>query len=143
MRAKSIKISDPQSYFSKWHYRIEKHHYETLGVAMRDFVKEKTPFTCYALQAPPDFQFCQGYVFHEATQPGSYLQVAAELDPFTIEVHHGWQIQQPSRVAGYAVGTADFADWLRTGERPTLFTRLDVSSSKGGLMAWSLATPEY
>ena len=138
MRAKSKKIPNPALHFAGWHYRIDPHHHETLGVTLREFVLNKKPYNAYAIQDPPDYQFSQGYTFYTDGTPKKFLQIAAELDPFTVEVHEGWAGQQPARVMGYAVPIAELAQWLQTGVRPTHCKPVDMAASKGGLMAWQL-----
>lgn len=138
MRAKSIKITDPAVYFSEWHYRIDKHHFETLGVVLREFVRNKIPYTSYAAQSPPDYQFFPGYIFYKSADSSHYLQVAAEFDSFRIEVHEGRIHESSAGVFGYVVTLSDFAEWLHTGKRPISHTSVDTASSKGGLLAWRL-----
>lgn len=138
MRTKSVKIPDPTAYFSDWHYRIDKHHFETLGVVLRQFVKDKIPYNSYAAQSPPDYQFFQGYIFYKSADLAHYLQVAAEWDSFRVEVHEGCPDGALSGLFGYVVTLPDFAEWLRTGKRPISHTKVDTASSKGGLLAWRL-----
>ena len=139
MREKTKKIPNPGQHFAAWHYRIDKHHHETLGVTLREFMLNKKPYNAWAIQQPPEYQFCQGYTFYADGMPGKFLQIAAELDAFTVEVHEGWPGQMPARVMGFQVAISDLANWLETGDRPPNCTRVDIAASKGGLMAWQLA----
>lgn len=137
-RSKSRQIADPASYFSDWCYKIEKHHYETLGVALRNFVKKKISYSSYAIQSPPNYEFVQGYIFYKASNPSHFFQIGAEFDAFRVEVHCGKVADPESPVRGYIVSITDCATWLRTGEIPIANKMVDLASSKAGLLAWRL-----
>lgn len=137
-RSISKKVADPKAHFSDWYYRIEEHHFETLGVTLREFVKDKVPYTSFAIQSPPDFQFLRGYIFYSSLDPSCFLQIAAETDLFGVEVHIGKTDDPAITTLGYVVSIADCAAWLRTGEIPVANKVIDLASSKAGLLAWQL-----
>lgn len=136
--SKSIKIDDPAAYFTGWHYTIEKHHFETLGVTLRNFVKNKVSYSSYAIDSPPNYQFLQGYIFYNVSDSSRFLQIAAEVDLSRVEVHSGRLHDPENTILGYAVSVRDCATWLRTGELPARHKTVDVATSKGGLLAWQL-----
>ena len=137
-RSKSKKIADPAAYFADWYYKIDKHHFESLGVTLREFVKNKVPYSSYAIQSPPEYQLLQGYLFYKASNSNSFFQIAAEFDSFKVEVHCG-EVGKPESLAlGYAVSITDCAAWLRTGDLPVAHQVIDFASSKAGLLAWQL-----
>jgi len=142
IRSRSIRIEDPASMFVDWKYRIDKHHYESLGLVYRQFVKDKRPYFAWAQMNPIEYIFETGYLFYENNDSSKFLQVAADWDAFRIEVHAGILTMQKSRQA-YAVTAQEFAEWLKTGAIPPEAKLLDFSSSKAGLMAWEIARDPF
>ena len=137
-RSKSIKVADPVAYFSSWAYRIDQHHYETLGLGYRQFMKDKKPTWSWAIMEPVEYRFETGYIFYDGKDPEKYLQIAADWDAFHIEVHEGLANQQKSRRA-YAVTTHDLSEWLKSGVKPDSCKQLDMPQSKAGILAWEIA----
>lgn len=137
IRSRSTRIEDPASIFINWKYRIDKHHYESLGLVYRQFMKDKRPYFAWAQMNPTEYIFGTGYIFYEYNDSSRFLQVAADWDAFRIEVHAGIMTLQKSRA--YAVTTQEFAEWLQTGAIPSEAKPLDFASSKAGLMAWEIA----
>lgn len=137
-RSKSVKIEDPVTYFAGWAFRIDAHHYETLGLGYRQFMKDKRPTWSWAVMEPIEYCFEVGYIFHNVENPKRYLQIAADWDAFHIEVHEGFSNLEKSRKA-FAVRTQELAEWLKTGIRPRNVKSLDIPSSKAGLLAWQIS----
>lgn len=124
--------------FIDWIYRIDKHHYESLGLVYRQFMKDKRPYFAWAQMNPIEYIFETGYIFHENNDSSKFLQVVADWDAFRIEVHVGYTAIKNSRKA-YTVTAQEFAEWLKTGALPAEAKPLDFASSKAGLMAWEIA----
>lgn len=137
-RSKSIKIADPTAFFADWAFRIEPHHYETLGLGFRMFMKEKKASWSWAIMEPIEYWFSTGYVFYDAKNSAHFLQVAADWDATHIEVHEGSMEVKRGRSA-FAVTEHAFSHWLKTGVRPTDLKPLDIPTSKAGLLAWEIA----
>lgn len=137
-RGRSIKVEDPKAYFADWAFAIEPHHYETLGLGYREFIKDKKPLWSWAVMDPIEYWFEVGYVFFEIQNPAHFLQVVADWDALHVEVHQGVTGIEQAR-AGFAVTSHGLAAWLRTGIRPSDLKELDIASSKAGLLAWHLA----
>lgn len=138
-RSRSVKIEDPQAYFANWVFSIEPHHYETLGLGFREFIKDKKPSWSWAVMEPPQYCFEIGYVFYDAQNSAHFLQVAADWDALHLEVHEGLKGVERGRFA-FAVTELGLSVWLRTGVRPTGLVQLDIPSSKAGLLAWEIAS---
>ena len=138
IRGRSVKIEDPKAYFADWAFAIEPHHYETLGLGYREFVKDKKPFWSWAVMDPIEYWLEVGYVFFEIQNPAHFLQVVADWDALHIEVHEGVIGVEKAR-SGFAVTSHGLATWLRTGIRPPNSKELDIASSKAGLLTWHLA----
>lgn len=138
IRSRSIRIEDPATLFINWKYRIDKHHYESLGLVYRQFMRDRKPYFSWAHMNPIEYIFETGYIFYEDNDSSKFLQVVADWDAFRIEVHVGYMTMKKSRQA-YAVTTQEFAEWLQTGAIPSEAKPLDFASSKAGLMAWEIA----
>lgn len=138
IRSRSVRVEDPAVVFINWKYRIDKHHYESLGFVYRQFMKSKKPYYAWARMNPIEYIFETVYIFYEGIDSSKFLQVVADWDAFRIEVHAGGDTMQKSRKA-YAVTIHEFAEWLKTGAVPAEAKPLDISSSKAGLMAWEIA----
>ncbi len=113
------------------------HHYETLGVTYKQFVKNKLPYWSWASMNPPECTFRLGDLFYSNEDPAHFLQIAGEWDAFRVEVHEGWAAANSSR-QGYAITIEEMMDWLKTGVRSNEWKPLDVGTSKAGLLAWQL-----
>jgi hypothetical protein len=140
-KAKSTKIDDPMLYFSQWHFVIEPHHYWTLGLELKTFVVKKVRYQSWAYMTPPDYNFCQGYVFYDRTEPAHFLQVGIEQDLFGIEVFEGHLHAPETTTSGWLTTQSDLATWLQTGVLPVAARGFDLAESKSGLMAWQLVKP--
>lgn len=138
VRAKSLKIENPAHRFIDWEFQIDQHHYESLGLTYRQFIKDKKPYFKWAAMEPPEYSFQVGYVFYGAKDNKKFLQVASDWDAFRIEVHAGLVGSEKSRNA-YAVTSGELADWLRTGEIPSSAVAVDMPASKSGILAWELS----
>jgi hypothetical protein len=138
-RSKSIKIADPKAFFDDWAFRIEPHHYETLGLGFRMFMKEKKASWSWAVMEPVEYWFSTGYVFYDTKNPAHFLQVTADWDATHIEVHEGFIDGKSTRLA-FAVTEHALSQWLKSGMRPAGSTQLDIASSKAGLLAWEIST---
>lgn len=137
----SKKVPDPVAHFAHWRFDIPAHHFETLGITYRQFVKNKKPYRAWASMDPPESDFCVGDIFYDRTDPCHFIQVAAEFDAFRLEVHEGRISPSPS-IDGYIVTIDDLRHWLESGERKPNLTKVDTGTSKAGLMAWRLKRPE-
>ncbi|MDQ0571067.1 hypothetical protein QFZ42_002901 [Variovorax paradoxus] len=135
-RSRSQQIPDPTALFVGWSYRIERHHWGTLGVTMRTFVKQKKPYTAWALDTPPIYGFEQGYIFYSADGT-RYLQIAS-VNSEDFEVHTG--LGGDDR-RGYKVSEEELVKWLEFGESPPEDRRLFKGEGKAGAMAWLIASP--
>lgn len=138
-RPRSIQIADPASLFVNWKYRIDKHHYESLGLTYRQFIKNKKPYYAWVQMSPIEYVFKRGYIFYQDGDSSIFLQVAADWDAFRIEVHSGTVKNQKIRHA-YAVAINDFADWLKTGIVPADAKLLNTALSKAGFLAWEITS---
>ena len=138
IRGRSVKIEDPKAYFADWAFAIEPHHYETLGLGYREFVKDKKPVWSWAVMEPIEYWFEVGYAFFDIGNPAHFLQVAADWDALHIEVHEGFTGIENARAA-FAITADSLSTWLRTGVRPPDLTQLDIPSSKAGRLAWQIA----
>ena len=138
IRAKSIRIADPAAHFSGWHFAIEPHHYWTLGVELKTFVRKKVPYKSYAFMVPADYNFVQGCVFYAKNQPAHFLQVGVEQGLFEIEIFDGWLSGPQTGATGWLTKLDGLAEWLLTGVRPEKCQPLDIAQSKSGLMAWQI-----
>ena len=136
-RSQSVRIEDPVSVFIEWKYRIDKHHYESLGLVYRQFMKDKRPYYSWVQMDPIEYVFKREYIFYEDGDFSNFLQVAADWDAFRIEVHVGSMKIQKKRQA-YVVTINDFADWLKTGIIPIGAKSLDTGTSKSGFLAWEI-----
>lgn len=135
-RSKSLQIPDPAALFVGWSYLIERHHWGTLGVTMRTFMKQKKPYTAWALDTPPIYGFEQGYIFYSADGT-RYLQIAS-VNSEDFEVHTG--LGGDDR-RGYKVSEEELLKWLEFGESPPEDRRLFKGEGKAGAMAWLIASP--
>lgn len=138
----SKKVSDPAAHFASWRFEIPVHHFETLGMTQRQFVKDKKPYRAWATMDPPESDFCIGDIFYDKADPFHFIQAAAEHDAFRLEVHEGKRSPTPS-VDGYIVTIADLRQWLESGERKLDLPSVDTGTSKAGLLAWQLKRTEY
>lgn len=138
INAKSTKISDPNEYFAKWHFRIDAHHYWTLGVELKTFVKTKVRYKSWAYMTPGYYNFLQGHIFYSQSDCTHFLQVGAEQGLFGIEVFEGHRNRSHEGLLGWITTCDDLAKWLQTGCRPLESKELDLSLSKSGLMAWQM-----
>lgn len=128
-------------FFEGWYFEIGTHHYWTLGVELKTFVKKKIRYQCWAYMTPSDYNFCQGYIFYAKADQDHFLQLGAERDLFGIEVFEGHRSRPETGVTGVTgwITTLDgLALWLRTGRRPMPCRAVDFADSKSGLMAWQL-----
>ncbi len=141
-RSKSVKIADPSAFFANWAFSIEPHHYETLGLGYRKFMKEKQEYCSWAAMNPIEYWLNTGDVFYDAKNPRHFLQVVADWDALHIEVHEGLIGAEKGRSA-FAVTEDVFSNWLRTGIRPPDLEQLDIPTSKAGLLAWKIANQPY
>lgn len=140
-RAASIKIPDPVAHFADWHFAIDDYHYGTLGVELKTFVSKKVPYLSYAMMTPPDYSFCQGYIFYSRVEPNHFLQVGAEQGLSGLEVFEGWTDRPACEAAGWLTTASGLAHWLKVGTRPETCREMDFAQSKSGLMAWRLIKP--
>ena len=138
----SKKVQDPKEFFACWKFDIPPHHFATLGVTFRQFVKNKKPYRAWATMDPPENDFCVGDIFYDKADPFHFIQVAAETDAFRLEVHEGRQDPSPS-IDGYIVTIAGLRRWLESGERENNLPTVDTGTSKAGLLAWRLRRPEH
>ncbi|TWD86375.1 hypothetical protein FB547_104319 [Variovorax beijingensis] len=136
-RSRSQQIPDPAALFVGWSYRIERHHWGTLGVTMRTFVKQKKPYTAWALDTPPAYGFEQGYIFYSADGT-RYLQIAS-VNSEDFEVHTG--LGGDDR-RGYKISEAELVKWLEFGCSPSEDRRLYKGEGKAGAMAWLVVSPD-
>lgn len=137
-KARSAKIKDPVAYFAGWYFVIEPHNYWTLGVELKTFFENKVPYQSWAYMNPPNYNFCQGYIFYSQFDQNIFLQVGAEQGLFEIEVFEGRRSEIDSDVSGWLVTLDGLAQWLRTGCKPITSKKIDFALSKSGLMAWQL-----
>lgn len=131
------KIVDPAAYFSNWFFRIDPHHYETLGLSYKRFMQNRSPYLSWSKMIPTEFRFQKGHVFYAHNDSSHFLQVAADWDSFKIEVHEGRAVEGNLRDA-FAINHDDLAVWLQTGQPGVNPIVLDRSTSKAGLLAWRI-----
>ncbi|MDP9928435.1 hypothetical protein [Variovorax paradoxus] len=136
-RSRSQQIPDPAALFVEWSYPIERHHWGTLGVTMRTFVKQKKPYTAWAVDTPPIYNFEQGYIFY-SIDGTRYLQIAS-VNSEDFEVHTG--LGGDDR-RGYRINEEELVKWLKFGEAPPEDRRLFKGEGKAGAMAWLVLSPD-
>lgn len=137
-RSSAKKISDPKAHFSSWDYSIEAHHYESLGVNYRQFMKDKKPFWSWAVTDTEEPQIEVGSTFYLRCQPREFLQVVSDWDAFHIEVHLGYVGIDKCRRA-FAMTPKQLIELLKTGRLSSNVKSLDLASSKAGLLAWQIS----
>ena len=139
IRRRSEKLPDPETLFAHWAYRIEPHHWVTLGVTKRTFVKNKKAYMAWARDVPSTYAFDQGYIFYSAGKD-RYLQVVS-VNSDHFEVHTGFMTPGHER-HGYKVDEEELLDWLKAGRTPLETSRLFKGEGKAGAFAWMIVGPE-
>lgn len=153
-RAQAVKLPDPAARFEGWHFSIERHHWEVLGLRHSQFFKDRKPYLSWAVDVPPRLDFLEGTVFYAGDQ---FLQVAWVGGDGFVEVHTGTRgadttplrIDEDGRVdlstgfcvprTGYLVREADLVTWLQKGTPPAGCTPLTrAQSSCTGLARMAL-----
>ena len=143
-RSYSNQIGDPKVYFADWHFAIGQHHWNTLGVNLRTFTRQKDDgeverYDAWALDALQGFDFRAGDMFYPRSGDGGlYLQVAYNTEDGEVEVHQGRHNSNEKR-QGYLAGYEQLAFWLETGRRPTTLRRVFRGNSRAGLLGWELS----
>ncbi len=128
----------PWSYFHGWAYTVVRAHWQAFGVELREFMKNKAPFTAYAISVPPRYDFHEGDVFHHQSD-GSYIQVVAVNDTH-VEAHYGLVGREDINHAGFVLPPAMLEQWLRTGEMPPTTFAITAGMSKSVTFRYRLPT---
>lgn len=136
-RARATRITDPGAHFHGWAYDIRRHHWEVLGLSMRQFMANRKPYNAWAIDEPPQFAFLEGTIFYRGVQ---FLQVAFNPGDGFVEVHEGVVgsaalLNIPAERDGWLLREDDLALWLYNGQRPSRAVALTrATSSCDGLM---------
>ncbi|MDM0110072.1 hypothetical protein QTH97_34580 [Variovorax sp. J22R24] len=138
-RRKSQQLPDPAALFAGWAFRIEQHHWATLGVTKRTFKRNKIAYMAWAMDVPRQYSFEQGYLFYSVDR-ARYLQIAA-VTAEQLEVHTGLLGQGQQR-HGYRLDEQEMVHWLETGQGPPETRRLFKGEGKAGLLAWRVVGPD-
>lgn len=124
-KPRATKIARPSDYFAPWAYRVQRHHWELLGVTFRTFMLNRKPHSAWAIDTPPSYDFLEGTVFYRGQQ---FLQVAFNAGDGFIEVHTGTAGKDEPR-EGWLLSEGDLAHWLASGARPQSAHPLNQATS--------------
>lgn len=131
-RSSNRVVEDPDAVFSHWAYRIERHHWNMLGLIQSTRLVAGEIKAVWVI-SDAGFDFCEGDIAYRGHE---FIQVSYVDGTGYVEVQAG-NTNQSGRT-GYRMHEEQLAFWLETGVQPGGITPVFKGTSQAGLLAWQI-----